>query len=72
MELKSFGKAREALADGFFQAYCQDGQGGASWSEVRLRLHLVLCLLELIWTRRQMSPGSELRSMLPDEEEVRE
>eukprot|EP00435_Cladocopium_sp_Y103_P014980 s1304_g3.t1 len=52
--LKSFGEARHALADGFFRCYSQEAPGGKKGTaELRLRLHLLLVLLELIWLRRQ-------------------
>lgn len=51
--LKSFGEARHALADGFFRCYSQEANGKKGTAELRLRLHFLLVLLELIWLRRQ-------------------
>ncbi|CAK9076202.1 unnamed protein product [Durusdinium trenchii] len=69
--LKSFGEARDAMAHGFFRCYCQDAVHA---QELRLRLHLVLTLLELIWFRRQCARNKvvDMCPELPAEVGLRE
>ncbi|CAE7603208.1 CPK3 [Symbiodinium natans] len=52
--LRSFGQAFPALTDGFLHCYLKEAPGGASAAAVRLRLHSVLLLLELIELRREI------------------
>jgi len=54
--LARFADVRRALSDGFIMAYGREADGGGGEvpvASLRLRIHAVLCLLELLWSRRQ-------------------
>eukprot|EP00439_Symbiodinium_sp_Y106_P005645 s4440_g1.t1 len=52
--LRSYGEASPALTDGFLQCYLKEASSGSSVAAVRLRLHCVLVILELMELRREI------------------
>lgn len=70
--LAQFDELREAMCDGFLQVYVQDALDGGSAARLRLHIHCVLCLLEIVRRRRRMAVPDAWSASLPDEAALRE